>query len=293
MSFNTLDSVSSQDLNMDVDSVSTMFELDYIDDEVRGCFLNASIHRPRSPLMSSSKCDKEYHICVQKESKKMVKDDNDIEPANSMNSIRLEYTTQKGQNNQDSKAANISLNIRQQYAPTVEPALNSPPGENVFDVQLNYDLDQTLDSESWDGNFYTVSLHKSMKYIVSNVLGIKNSLLRIKKYISGKSINGNKANNFKDLSGMGKAIWKFISLVYNLHWDMLFVNKNNMTLRNKVKSKSLKLQTKVMLHLNQPLFYLFHFPFWPNHSKKLRKSPNSLRKLKNLQQRNCIHKPQL
>ncbi len=104
----------------------------------------------------------------------MVKDDNDIESANSMNSIRLEYATQEGQNNQDSKAANTSLNIRQQYAPTVGPALNSPPGENVFDVQLNYDLDQTLDLESWDSNFHAVSLHRSMEYIVSNVLGIKN-----------------------------------------------------------------------------------------------------------------------
>jgi len=111
----------------------------------------------------------------------------------------------------------------------------------VFDVQLNYDPDQALDSESWDGNFHAVSLHGFMEHIVSNVLSIKNSLLRIKKYISGKSINGDKANGFKDLSGMGKSIWEFISLVYNLHWDVLFVDKNNMTLRNKVKSNSLKL----------------------------------------------------
>jgi len=56
-----------------------------------------------------------------------------------------------------------------------------------------------------------------MEHIVSNVLSIKNSLLRIKKYILGKSINGDKANYFKDLSGMSKAIWEFISLVYDLH----------------------------------------------------------------------------
>ena len=293
MSFNTLDSVSSQDLNIDVDPVSTMFELNHIDNEVRGHSLDASIHRPRSPSMSLSKCDKKYHICVQRESKKMVKDDNDIEPANSIDSIRLEYTTQEGQNNQDSKAADTSLNIRQQYAPTVGPALNSPPGENVFDVQLNYDLDQTLDSELWDGNFHAVSLHRSMEYIMSDVLSIKNSLFRIKKYILGKSINGNKANGFKDLFGIGKAIWELISLVYNLHLDVLFVDENNMTLRNKVKSKSLKLQTKVKLCPNQPLFHLFHLPFWLNHPKKLRKSPSSLRKLKNLQQRNHMHKPRL
>jgi len=76
-----------------------------------------------------------------------------------------------------------------------------------------------------------------MEHIASDVLNIKNSLLRIKKYISGKFINGDKANNFKDLSGMGKSIWEFISLVYDLHWDALFVDENNMTLRNKVKSK--------------------------------------------------------
>ena len=96
---------------------------------------------------------------------------------------------------------------------------------------------------------------------MSNVLSIKNSLLRIKKYISGKSINGDKANDLKDLSGMGKSIWKFISLVYNSYWDALFVDENNITLRNKVKSNSLKLQTKVKICPNQPLFHLFHLPF--------------------------------
>ena len=111
----------------------------------------------------------------------------------------------------------------------------------MFNVQLNYNLDQALDSESWDGNFHAISLHRSMEHIVSNVLSTKNSLLGIKKYISGKSINGDKANDFKDLSGMGKSIWEFISLVYNLYWDVLFVDKNNMTLRNNVKSKSFNL----------------------------------------------------
>jgi len=102
--------------------------------------------------------------------------------------------------------ADTSLNTRQQRALTVELTLNSPPGENVFDVQLNYNPDQALDSELWDSNFHTISLYRSIEHIVSDVLNIKNSLLRIKKYILDKSINGDKANNFKDLSGMGKAI---------------------------------------------------------------------------------------
>ena len=151
----------------------------------------------------------------------------------------------------------------------------------MFNAQLNYNLDQALDSESWDGNFHAIFLHGSMEHIVSDVLSIKNSLLRIKKYILGKFINGDKANDFKDLSGMDKSIWKFISSVYNLHWDVLFVDENNMTLRNKVKSKTLKLRTKIKICPNQPLFHLFHLLFQSNHPKKLRKSPNSLRKLKN------------
>ena len=43
----------------------------------------------------------------------MVKNNNDIEPANSIGSIRLEYGTQEGQNNQGSKVADTSLNTRQ------------------------------------------------------------------------------------------------------------------------------------------------------------------------------------
>jgi len=58
MSFNILDSVSIQELNMDVDPVSTMFELDHNDDEMRDCSLDVSIHRPKSSSMSSSICVK-------------------------------------------------------------------------------------------------------------------------------------------------------------------------------------------------------------------------------------------
>ena len=59
----------------------------------------------------------------------------------------------------------------------------------------------------------------------------------MKKFIAGKSINSNKANNVKDLEGMGKAIWDFISMVYNSHWNALYVNNNNMSFRSKVKFK--------------------------------------------------------
>jgi len=112
MSFNTLNSISIQELNMDVDPVSTMFELDHNDNKMRGHSLDASIYRPRSPSMSLNKFDKEHYIHVQRKSNKMVKDNNNTEPTNSIGSIRLEYATQEGQNNQVGKMADTSLNTR-------------------------------------------------------------------------------------------------------------------------------------------------------------------------------------
>ena len=76
-----------------------------------------------------------------------------------------------------------------------------------------------------------------MEYLASDALNIKELLFRMWKFIAGKSIDNSKANNFKNLMGMGKALWKFISMVYELHWDALYMDNNNMTLRNKVKSQ--------------------------------------------------------
>ena len=75
-----------------------------------------------------------------------------------------------------------------------------------------------------------------MEYLASDALNIKESLIRMKKYISGKSINSAKANDVKDLMGMGKALWKFINAVYKLQWDTLYVD-NNTTFRSTVKMK--------------------------------------------------------
>jgi len=45
-----------------------------------------------------------------------------------------------------------------------------------------------------------------MKHLASDALNIKESLIRIKKYITGKSIKGLKANDIKDLMGMDKTL---------------------------------------------------------------------------------------
>ena len=45
-----------------------------------------------------------------------------------------------------------------------------------------------------------------MEYLASNIKNIKESLRRMQKFILGKAIKGNKANNIKDLENIGKAV---------------------------------------------------------------------------------------
>jgi len=232
MSFNSFNLASEDNIDMVTDPLGIMFNLNNNLDEVRGCSLDASAYRPRSPSLSSSENEEEYHICVQHESDRI----NEDEPVNSLGSVNLEYTTQS-QNHQVSKAADSPSNMRLQCAPTAGSTLNQPHSENMINVHLNYNPDNALDPESWDGNFHVVSLHGSMKHLASDTLNIKESLTRIQKYITGKSIDNDKANNVKNLNGMGKAIWEFISVVYDSHWNALYADDNNTTFRNKVKSK--------------------------------------------------------
>ena len=86
--------------------------------------------------------------------------------------------------------------------------LNQLSGNNMFNIQLNYDINQALDPESWDGEFCAISLYGFMEHLVSDIKNIKDSLHMMYKYIMDKSINeGN----------IGKVVWKFILAFYNTH----------------------------------------------------------------------------
>ena len=107
----------------------------------------------------------------------------------------------------------------------------------MFNIQLNYNTNQALDPEEWDSNFCAISLHSSMKHLVSDIKNIKDFLHKIGKYIKNKSIDFSNPNNIKDLEDVDKIVWEFLSFIYNSHWDRLYVDNLNTTFRNKVKSK--------------------------------------------------------
>jgi len=87
----------------------------------------------------------------------------------------------------------------------------------VVNVQLNYDPNQAVNPDSWDGNFCAVSFYGSMEYLASDVQNIKESLSRMQKYILGKSIESDKADKVKNLKNMGKSLWEFIFAIYDFH----------------------------------------------------------------------------
>ena len=64
MSFNSLNLTTKQDINIDTNPIKAMFNLNNNLDEVRGCSLDMSIHRPRSPSLLLSISEEEYHLLL-------------------------------------------------------------------------------------------------------------------------------------------------------------------------------------------------------------------------------------
>ena len=183
--------------------------------------------------MFLSNCEEDYATRLEKQNDRM----NEDKPVAPSSSIQLEYMTSSSQNGQVSKVANVANTLCQQHVSNGVLALNQPARSNMVNIQLNYNINQALEPKSWDGEFHAISLHSSIEYLVSNVKNIKNSLSRMHKYILGKTINNDKANNVKDLEDVGKVAWEFISAIYETHWDSLFVDYSKTSFRNKVKSK--------------------------------------------------------
>ena len=92
MSSNSLNLTPRQDIDMVIDPIDTMFNLDNNFDEVKGCSLDLSIHRPRFPLLLSSECDEEYHIRIKWKSNRMDED----KSVNFSSNFSFEYAIQEG-----------------------------------------------------------------------------------------------------------------------------------------------------------------------------------------------------
>ena len=227
------------DIDMADDSVvsNVIFNNNNKNDKVRGCSLVPSAVGSRSLLSSfSDKSEEDYLTRVQRESDNMDQDN----PVASSNSIQLKYATPQGQKPSASKASDIPSNTRKKHEQNVVLTLNNNTvanNEDVINIQLNYNINQALDQDLWDGKFRVISLHGLMEHLASNIKNIKESLQRMQKCIFSKAIEGSMANDIKNLKGVGKVAWEFILALYNSHWDNLMVDGTNRSFRNNVKSK--------------------------------------------------------
>jgi len=113
----------------------------------------------------------------------------------------------------------------------------------VINIQLPYDPSAPTEPKLWNGSFYSISLHSSMEHLVSDSKNIKDFLNFMAKYISNKQVDSSKFNNLEDFHGIGKAVWNFISSVYQTNWNSLYADKQSNSLRKKIASKfTLKIQ---------------------------------------------------
>ena len=164
-------STPNSDINMVINPKDNIFNISDAFKERRSHSLLFSIHKLRFPSISSSKCSENYHICVKRNSNRM--DEN--EPVSSIGSIKIDYMSQGKQNVQVSKVTDTTNDIVQ-CVPSKDLALNSTSGNNMFNINLSYDIDQALDLEEWDGDFCTTLLYGAMKHLVSDVKNIKDFL---------------------------------------------------------------------------------------------------------------------
>jgi len=86
--------------------------------------------------------------------------------------------------------------------------------DNVINIQLPYDPQAPTELELWSGNFHPISLHSSIEHIASDTKNIKDFLNFMARYITDKQVDFSKLNDLEDFNSIGKAIWNFISSVY-------------------------------------------------------------------------------
>ena len=87
-------STPNSDINMVINPKDNIFNIGNTFEERRSHSLLFSMHKPRSPSISSSKCSEDYHVHVKRDGNRM----NENEPVGSIGSIKVEYISQGGQN---------------------------------------------------------------------------------------------------------------------------------------------------------------------------------------------------
>ena len=126
-----------------------------------------------------------------------------------------ETTTNSRPQDGNNKASSIQSN-HSNHIPSDSRRIQIPHvnDDNIINIQLPYDPNGPTEPDLWSGNFQSISLHGSVKYIASDLKNIKQSLNFMVRYISNKKVNPKSSNNLNDFDGIGDVVWNFLSSVY-------------------------------------------------------------------------------
>jgi len=210
-------------------------------DEVRGRTLSTNKSISRDTSMSSTKLSVIYHERMTLNNSK----DNDV-PMDA--SPELSYETEQEKAFCISKVVDQQDHMRTKDGNIEATVAHGTHDESVINIQLPYDPQAPTEPNLWSSSFHPISLHGSIKHFTSDSKNIKDSLNFMARYITNKQVNNVMANDLKDFEGMGDAIWKFISSVYEAKWDSLYTDNKSTTLRAKISSK---FTPRVVLNLSK------------------------------------------
>ena len=124
--------------------------------------------------------------------------------------------------------------MRKKDTPTL---CNTCQLDDVINILISYDPNELIKPECWDGIFHPISLHSSLKHLLSDVKNIKKSLIWLAKYIESKKIDTSKSNNIAKHHEISESVWKLVSAIYNSRQNSLFANKNENSFRWKMSFK--------------------------------------------------------
>ena len=185
--------------------------------DMRGRKPSQSPSCSRDTSMSSTASSTIYHERMEKNNDMDVNEDENSFPELFYRTLQ-EKECQLGkvtENNTNTRSPHGNLNVDTltQHAfnnnPTSPPPQDSSANnnENMFiNIQLPYDPNAPTNPEIWNGGFHPISLHSSIKHIMSDAKNIKDSLKFMAKYITSKQIEPSKANNVMDFVGIEDAV---------------------------------------------------------------------------------------
>ena len=106
-----------------------------------------------------------------------------------------------------------------------------------YKVPLSYNSNQPIESNTWDGEIYPISIFGTMKFIEIDAKNIYISLLYMTDFIRSRKINISVINRIQKFKEFGNATFNFISSTYEANWNNIHSNKNNNSLRSRITNK--------------------------------------------------------